>query len=60
MERLKEHANESMQKSERNLGIDLLRILCMGLIVLRHCLGGGGITRNVERGCGRNLGPVEV
>jgi len=33
---------------ERNLGIDLLRILSMFFIIILHCLGQGGILNNAE------------
>ncbi|MEH2956005.1 acyltransferase [Candidatus Merdisoma sp. JLR.KK011] len=35
-------------RDSRNLGIDLLRIVSMALIVLRHILGFGGILENVS------------
>lgn len=35
-------------KNERNLGIDLLRILCMHMIVLHHVLDNCGISAGVE------------
>ena len=35
------------KESERNYGIDMLRIFAMFLIVILHCLGQGGILNNV-------------
>lgn len=37
-----------MEKSDRNLGIDLLRIVAMLLIVTLHVLGQGGILRHAD------------
>ena len=37
--------------SERNYGIDLLRIICMVMIVIHHVLLHGGILREVEWFC---------
>lgn len=38
----------NQQKSERNFGIDLLRILSMLMVVILHILGQGGILGNCE------------
>ena len=35
-----------MEKSERNYGIDLLRLIAMLFVVLLHCMGKGGILDN--------------
>ena len=36
------------EQSQRNYGIDLLRILSMMMVVMLHCLAQGGILRNAE------------
>ena len=35
---------------ERNVGIEILRIISMFMVVILHCLGHGGILDNAERG----------
>lgn len=35
-----------MEKTARNYGIDLLRIIAMFFVIVLHCLGRGGILRN--------------
>lgn len=44
------HTPQSSIKKEKNMGIELLRIISMFMVVILHCLGHGGILENAEKG----------
>ena len=40
--------NLKLSKSQRNMGIEYLRILSMLMVVILHCLGHGGVLKNLK------------